>query len=675
MIVRVPGDKSISQRALILASLAEGVSELSGLLPGADPAATARAMRSLGAEIEELPRDGALIRVRGHGLNGLRKPSERLDLANSGTGARLLMGVLAACHFESVVTGDASLRSRPMKRVTDPLAHMGATFESLEVEGRLPIRIHGTSLHPIDYDLPVASAQVKSALLLAGLVSEAGVALTEPARSRDHTERMLRLVGAEVLDHEASGRWRVEMPEPPRRLLTLHYHVPGDFSSAAFLLVAGLLGVARGEITIEQVGLNPTRTGFLDVLARMGANVRVQGGEDSGTEPVGSLTVAPASLDGIEVGHAEVSAAVDEIPALVALAVRARGTTRVTGASELRIKETDRIHALVAGLVALGVEARELEDGLELEGTDRPLRGTVDSKHDHRIAMAFGLLGALPGSDVRVLHPECVDVSFPTFWETLEELTSGGVSRRASGAASSRPDPARGPIVTLDGPAGSGKSSTAREVARRLGFRHLDSGALYRALTHALLHSGIPASDWPVLASDTLKRFEIHLRPGEGQGFDVLLNGRQLFDGALRSHEVTAHVSTVSSLPAVRGWLLERQREAGLGGNLVADGRDMGTVVFPDAEVKVFLVAELDERSRRRLRDHGVSTPSGDELTREAERIRERDRRDSEREASPLRRPDGAWELDTTKLGFDEQVEAIVERVRRVMEGRGSGAS
>jgi 3-phosphoshikimate 1-carboxyvinyltransferase len=666
VIVRVPGDKSISQRALIFAALADGESRLSGLLPGKDPSSTARALRALGAEIGALSPDGAPIRVRGSGLRGLRAPTGALDLGNSGTGARLLMGVLAASPFEAVVTGDDSLRSRPMKRVTDPLARMGARFESLESEGRLPIRVRGGALRGIDYEMPVTSAQVKSALLLAGLVAGAPVSLTEPSRSRDHTERMLREVGVAVHDRDLDGRWRVELPEPPRRIPALDYHVPGDFSSSAFLLVAGLLGIAGGELTIEEVGLNPTRTGFLALLARMGASLRIQGGRDDGHEPVGSLTVGPTALGGIDAGHADVSAAIDEIPALMALAARARGTTRVTGAAELRIKETARIRALVDGLRAVGVEVEELEDGLVVEGSDRPLRGTVDARLDHRIAMTFGLLGALPGSDIRVVGAECVDVSFPTFWETLEVLKIERASARA--ASSGRAGrTSRGPIVTLDGPAGSGKSSTAREVARRLGFRHLDSGALYRALTHALLASGIPPSEWPALATESLSRFEIRLHPAAGQGFEVLLNGRVLEDAALRSQEVTAHVSTVASLPAVRRWLLERQREAGSAGNLVADGRDMGTAVFPDADVKVFLVARLDERSRRRLRDHGVPAPTPDDLTREAERLQERDKRDSEREASPLRMPEDAWELDTTALDFDAQVEAIVARVREAL--------
>jgi 3-phosphoshikimate 1-carboxyvinyltransferase len=544
---------------------------------------------------------------------------------------------------------------------------MGARFDALEVDGRLPIRVQGARLGPLAYDLPVASAQVKSALLLAGLVAGTTVSLSEPARSRDHTERMLRMIGATVVAQDLNGRWQVELREAPRRIPPLHYHVPGDFSSAAFMLVAGLLGLGGGELVIEDVGLNPTRTGFLALLARMGARVGVEGGADDGREPIGRMAVGPAVLRGIDVHERDVVSAIDEVPALVALATRAQGTTRIDGARELRVKETDRISALVDGLRALGVDVEELEDGLVVEGTERPLRGTVDARLDHRIAMAFGLLGALPGSEIRILGAESVNVSFPTFWDTLATFSharrEGSRSARSAGGGRAHV----GPMVTLDGPAGSGKSTTAREVARRLGFRHLDSGALYRALTYALLRAGVPPSDWARLGDEALSRYEIRIEPGEAQSFRISLDGRPLGDEALRAPDVTSHVSTVASLPAVRAWLLERQREAGRHGELVADGRDMGTVVFPDADVKVFLVAELEERSRRRLRDHGVPRPSPEELRGESERLEERDARDRGREIAPLRRPADAWVLDTTGLDFDAQVDAIVQRVRAVL--------
>jgi len=673
VILTVPGDKSISQRALILAALAEGESRLSGLLPGADPASTAEALRALGASVPPLPPGGGEVLVAGLGLRGLRPPAAPLDLGNSGTGARLLMGVLAGHPFEAVLTGDPSLRSRPMRRVTEPLALMGASFEELGGESRLPIRVRGGPLRPLEYDLPVASAQVKSTLLLAGLVSGVRVLLSEPGRSRDHTERMLHHVGVQVLGDPQGARWRVELRDPPARIPPLELRVPGDFSSAAFLLVLGLLGGAGGSLTVTGVGLNPTRTGLLPLLERMGGRPRLEGGRDRGGEPVGDVTVSPADLVGVEVGEADVLAAIDEIPVLVAAAARARGTTRITGAGELRVKETDRIRAMAEGLRALGVASEELDDGLLVEGTDRPLSGTVDARLDHRVAMAFGVLGALPGNDVTVEGAGAVDVSFPTFWETLSRIRTeavraargahrSGGNAALAGAGGSGVREGRGPIVTLDGPAGSGKSTTAKEVARRLRFRHLDSGALYRALTHALLRDGVSPEAWPRLEPEDLDRYDIRVEAGDDE-LGILLEGERLGDQELRGREVTGHVSTVAGLGAVRAWLLERQREAGRLGRLVADGRDMGTVVFPDADAKVFLVADLEERARRRLGDHGVTAPRGDEVAEEAARLRDRDARDSEREVSPLRRPEDALELDTTGLTFEEQVQAILEWV------------
>ena len=302
---------------------------------------------------------------------------------------------------------------------------------SWESRDRLPLEVVGSTLQALDYDSPVASAQVKSALLLAGLVGEAFVLVSEPRRSRDHTERMLTMVGASVISHESGGRWRVELRDPPSTIDPLDLEVPGDFSSAAFFVVLALLGGVEGGLAIGHVGLNPTRTGLLSVLARMGASIEVVepgdgGGAESGGagEPVGELRVSPSTLRAAEVTEREVPAMVDEFPILAVAAARASGATRITGASELRVKESNRIRALVENLRAVGVEAEELEDGLEIVGTDLPLEGHVLSHHDHRIAMAFGVLGALPGNRIEVENTSVVDVSFPGFWKMLERLSS-----------------------------------------------------------------------------------------------------------------------------------------------------------------------------------------------------------------------------------------------------------
>jgi 3-phosphoshikimate 1-carboxyvinyltransferase len=661
MELRVPGDKSISQRALILGSLAEGESRVRGLLATGDPGSTAGALRALGVPLPPIHPEGGELRFRGLGLRGLRSPEGHLDLENSGTGARLLLGVLAGQPLNVILTGDESLRKRPMARVTDPLTGMGARFEALEAEGRLPIRVLGGVLSSLSYRLPVASAQVKSALLLAGLVGGVEVRLIEPGRSRDHTERMFHACRIGIGSGPGKDGWEVILSDPPEAIEPLDMGIPGDFSSAAFAILLGLLGPGPGPLVLKGVGLNETRTRLLPVLERMGGRIAVENpsGGDGG-EPVGDLVIHPSDLEGCDVGGGEIPGLIDEVPILAAGAARAQGITRITGARELRVKETDRIRAMVENLRALGVEVEELEDGMEIQGSDRPLRGGVQSFGDHRIAMAFGVLGALPGNEIEVRGSDVVGVSFPGFWSFLEEASRGwaggpGVSRGSTP-----------PVVTLDGPAGSGKSTTAREVASRLGFLHLDSGALYRALTYALLSGGVPEEEWPDLSPEDLDRFPIRLEPKDGR-FQVVLGDRVLTE-ELRTPEVTNRVSPLSALPAVREWLLDAQRRAGRSGALVADGRDMGTVVFPEAEVKIFLTANLEERARRRFLERDQRSPSPEELDEEAQRIQARDDRDSGRAVAPLRKAEEALEVDTSDLSFEAQVEVIIYHVKVLTE-------
>ncbi len=425
--IRVPGDKSVTQRALIFASLASGNSRLRGLLPGEDPQSTAAVLRDLGVDIPSFDGDGAEVRIQGVGLRGLKAPSGILDFENSGTGARLMLGVLAGQPMTVVVTGDASLRSRPMRRVTAPLSKMGAVFRETGEPDCLPLEVTGGPLGPLDYDSPAATAQVKSALLLAGLVGGAVVQVSEPHRSRDHTERMLSMCGVSVDSHQAGGVWRVESRDPPERIAPLDLEVPGDFSSATFLLALAILGGVEGGLEIDRVGVNPTRCGLLNVLERMGASVladsSAESSDDDGREPVSSLRGMPSTLVGTSVGGAEVPAMIDEFPVLAILAARAEGVTRITGAAELRLKESDRIQVLADNLRAVGVRAEELSDGLEIEGGDHPLAGRVSSHHDHRIALAFGVLGALPGNQIEIDGADVADVSFPGFRGMLEDLT------------------------------------------------------------------------------------------------------------------------------------------------------------------------------------------------------------------------------------------------------------
>jgi 3-phosphoshikimate 1-carboxyvinyltransferase len=420
--VAVPGDKSLTHRALMLAAVARGESRLRGALAGEDCRSTASVLRSVGVEVPEIPADGSEIRIASTGIATWRAPAAPLDCGNSGTTARLMMGFLAGRPFCSTITGDESLRGRPMRRITDPLAAMGAHVSERGEPDRLPLELCGGPLRGIRHRSPKGSAQIKSAVLFAGLSGGVPVTVWEPIRSRDHTERMLQSLGVTLRERPLDGGWNVELTPSGADLPPLHMDVPGDPSSAAFLVALAALADG-GELRVRNVGINPTRTGFFDALRRMGARVAVEGERISGGEPIGDVVVTPARLRGITIGAADVPAMIDEIPVLACIAAFAEGETRITGAEELRAKESDRIRALVQNLRALGVEAEELPDGLVVQGADHPLRGEVRAEHDHRIAMAFGILGALPGNEISVDTPDVVDISFPGFWSVLARLT------------------------------------------------------------------------------------------------------------------------------------------------------------------------------------------------------------------------------------------------------------
>ncbi len=408
----MPGDKSITHRALMFAALAPGVSAIDGALTAHDARSTAAVLRRLGASISPL-RPGASVAVRG--LRRLQRCAETLDCGNSGTTIRLMLGILAAHRFPSRLTGDASLRRRPMGRVTEPLDAMGAHTELGSAAG-LPITIRGGVLRPLEWSLPVASAQVKSALLLAGAIGRVSVTLAEPGRSRDHTERLLLAFGFTVQRH----RDRLVML-PTGSISPFDLRIPGDPSSAAFLIAAALLA-ERGDARIERVGLNPSRTGFLEVLSRMGATVASTNVSASAGEPVGDLVVRPAQLVGTTVLRDDVPGIIDEIPMLACLAARAHGTTRFEHVGELRVKESDRLGLLVRNLVAIGANAAVDGDDLIIEGTDVPFAGRAITGGDHRIAMAFAVLGTQRGQRISVDDPACAAVSFPGFADTLAGL-------------------------------------------------------------------------------------------------------------------------------------------------------------------------------------------------------------------------------------------------------------
>ncbi len=404
--VRVPGDKSVSHRAIMLAALAEGTTRISGFLEGEDTRATARVFEQLGVRI--LTPSASERIVYGVGLHGLRGSDAVLDCGNAGTGMRLLAGVLAGQAFDSVLVGDASLSKRPMRRVIDPLAKMGAVIGS-DADGLPPLRIQGAApLHGIDYTLPVASAQVKSALLLAGLYADGETIVREPHPTRDYTERMLAAFGWPI--EFSPGYARLQ---GGHRLRAADVAVPADFSSAAFFLVAASI-IPGSELRLEAVGMNPRRTGLLTALRRMGADIREENASEQGGEPVADLVVRHAPLHGVEVAGDLAPDMIDEFPALFVAAACAQGTTTIRDAAELRVKESDRIATMAQGLRALGIEVEEHPDGATI--VPGPIgSGTVDSHGDHRIAMSFAVAAQRALGEVRILDVANVATSFPGF--------------------------------------------------------------------------------------------------------------------------------------------------------------------------------------------------------------------------------------------------------------------
>jgi 3-phosphoshikimate 1-carboxyvinyltransferase len=420
--VPVPGDKSITHRAILLAALADGPTVIRGYLPADDCLRSLAAIEALGVAVETAP--ALRLRIEGKGAGALKEPASLIDLGNSGTSLRLLTGLLAGQPFVSVMTGDASLRRRPMRRVIEPLTRMGAEIFAWGGGERAPVVVQGTRpLKPIDVALPVASAQLKSALLLAALSADGTTRMTEPARSRDHTERMLPQFGAAL----TVGNNSVSLTGP-QRLRGAEIEIPGDLSSAAFLLVAAIItgaasaGAAGGTIRVPSVGVNPTRTGLLGLLAAMGATIETEQPREISGEPVADLTARPAALRGVTASGSEIVAMIDEFPILCVAAAVAKGETLVRDAGELRVKESDRIAVMGKELRKLGVGIEELSDGVRIEG-GASLRGAVCNSHgDHRIAMALAVAGLAAQGETIIEDVHCIETSFPGFVDVFRQV-------------------------------------------------------------------------------------------------------------------------------------------------------------------------------------------------------------------------------------------------------------
>ena len=408
--VTIPGDKSISHRAVMLGAISEGTTRITNFLRGADCLSTIACFRKMGIDIEESLDQ---ILVHGKGLHGLQAPADILDAGNSGTTTRLISGILAGQSFESTLTGDASIQKRPMKRIITPLTMMGADVESLSGDGCAPLRIRGSHLKGIDYHSPVASAQVKSCILLAGLYTDSVTSVTEPYVSRDHSERMLSSFGAAL---KTDGCTVSIQPEP--RLMGQEVAVPGDISSAAYFIAAALL-VPGSKLLIKNVGINPTRDGILRICRRMGANITILNRRDHGREPVADLLVKHSPLKGTVIEGAVIPTLIDELPILAVMAAFAEGSTVIRDAQELKVKESNRLDILVHHLSAMGADITGTEDGMVING-GRPLHGAVLESHlDHRIAMSFAVAGIAAQGETEILQADCVDISYPGFYRDL----------------------------------------------------------------------------------------------------------------------------------------------------------------------------------------------------------------------------------------------------------------
>ncbi len=641
----VPGDKSISHRSMIFGALAEGVTKVKGFLRSEDCLATMNIMRQLGVNIEDDRANGVdEIRVHGVGLHGLKVADKVLDCGNAGTAMRLLSGLLAAQSFESTLVGDESLSVRPMNRVIKPLTTMGADIVS--DKGTAPLTFRASShIQAIDYLSPIASAQVKSAVLLAGLFAEGVTSVAEPKKSRDHTETMLKGFGAEV---EVEGL-KVSVKGLPK-LMAQDIQVPADISSAAFFMVLGLIH-PDADFVIENVCVNKTRDGVIHILQAMGGDIVLTNQRQQAGESVADIRVRSSKLKGIYVPHDLIPSAIDEFPVLFVAAAHATGEFKLTGAEELKHKESDRIAVMIDGLKKLGVNCESLADGAVIRGHHNIVlnNACVDGHGDHRCAMSFLVASCLqPGTDISVKGCHNIATSFPDFFELMKGLSVDTQSIT--------------PVITIDGPSGVGKGTTSALVAKALGWHLLDSGAIYRAMALKAIGEGLMPDDEAALkvaAEGIDLRFEVTF----DSEIAVFLDGQQVND-QLRTEACGEMASKIAPNKAMRAALLDRQKAFQQAPGLVADGRDMGTVVFQSAPLKVFLTASAEERAKRRhkqLQQKGVDVRIRDLL----KDIEARDLRDSSRKVAPLVPADDAHVIDTSDLSIKEvlgQVLALAQK-------------
>lgn len=637
----VPGDKSISHRSVLFGSIADGQTSIKGFLRSEDCLATLQIMQQLGVAIQD---DGDEIVVNGVGLHGLKSPNKPLDCGNAGTAMRLLAGLLSAQKFNSVLVGDESLTLRPMARVIKPLSDMGARIDSNG--DRAPLHFTPVErMQAITYQSPIASAQVKSAVLIAGLYADGKTTVVEPNKSRDHTEVMLRGFGCDV---EVEGR-RVSV-NGPAILKAQSIQVPADISSAAFFMVLGLCHPSA-NLVIQNVSINPTRDGVIKILQAMGGDIQLRNIKQQAGESVADIHVKSSQLHGIVIPNELIPPAIDEFPVLFIAAALAKGETQLTGAEELRHKESDRIKVMLDGLSLLGIECEELPDGVIIKGGCLQ-SGIVNGHGDHRCAMSFLLAGALSeGQQIAVRGCHNIGTSFPEFFELVASL----------GIPLNRPLP----VITIDGPSGVGKGTTSALVAEQLNWHLLDSGAIYRSLALKAMNERIKPDEHESLVK-LAQSLDLEFKVNADSKTDVLLDGQEV-NSQLRSESCGEMASKIAPILAVRKALFDRQKAFLKPPGLVADGRDMGTVVFKSAPLKVFLTANAQERAERRykqLKEQGVDVKIRDLL----EDIETRDYRDSTRKVAPLVPAKDAYIIDTSDLSVEEVLVNIMTLVKQNLQ-------
>jgi 3-phosphoshikimate 1-carboxyvinyltransferase len=646
----------------MISSQAIGTTNISGLLEGEDVLHTADALRALGVGIRRL--HAQRWEVKGVGIGGMHESARVLDMGNSGTSTRLLMGLLAPYPFISFFMGDASLSKRPMRRVAEPLGLMGAEISARE-GGKLPLMLHGAaSPVAISYRLPVASAQVKSAILLAGLNTPGETTVIEPHATRDHTERMFQALDIPIkVTHEADGARRITVQgQPAQAYAERHLSVPSDPSSAAFLAVAALI-VPGSELVLTNLCMNPLRIGLYETLQEMGGDLEWRNVRDMCGEPVADLVVRHSRLRGVDVPPERAPAMIDEYPILAIAAAFANGTTTMQGLEELKVKESNRLSAIAVGLAACGVRVEEGPASLTVHGTgDVPMGGaTIATHYDHRIAMSFLVMGMASSQPVAVDNIECIATSFPGFVDIINQRgaridaqqTFGHPRRRANDKIRQLPPM----TIAIDGPAASGKGTLGRRLAEYCGYMYLDTGSLYRAVGLSLIRQNIDPNDEAAATAAA-----------------TALTPADCYDPALRDEAVGVAASIVSAMPAVRDALLDYQRQFGRNpGGAILDGRDIGTVVCPEAEVKLFLVADMTTRAKRRAHQLAALGFDIDEaaISRDLET---RDKRDAERATAPLKPAEDAVVMDTTKLTITEVFDQAIAMIREKNKQRQNAA-